>query len=57
MSRSYIVVLTNGWQVLSDDPTFLDDFCNGEPTLTVRTNNRTYHVNRDRIVCIQEVRQ
>jgi hypothetical protein len=57
MSRSYIVVLTNGWQVLSDDPTFLDDLCNGEPTLTVRTNNRTYHVNRDRVVCIQEVRQ
>ena len=57
MSRSYIVTLTNGWTVLSDDPEFLDDFCNGEPSILVRTNSRRYHVNRDHVVCVQEVDQ
>jgi hypothetical protein len=51
-----IFELTNGWHVATDDLGALDDFCNGELVIRVEgRSGKAYHLNRDRIVCVQEV--
>ncbi len=63
MTLAYTIVLTNGWQIYTRDPAVVDDFRTGAPSLTVHTTyvngdeGSTYHLNRDRVVCIRELRR
>ena len=53
---TFVFELTNGWHIVTDDPGALDDFCNGEPAIRVEgRSGKVYHINRDRVICIQEL--
>jgi hypothetical protein len=53
-----VIELANGWHIVTDCLDVLDDLCNGEPVIRVEgRNGKVYHVNRDHIVCVQEVEE
>ena len=59
----YSVTMVNGWGVYTNDSEVLDAFCEGAPVITIPTllinggDGSVYHVSRESIICIREVRR
>lgn len=54
VNDAYVIMLVNGWKIVTSDGSFLYNLHKGDPAVRVVTHGKTYTIPTTSIVCVQE---